>query len=193
MRTFNFVDCSVCENLKSRKEDILSYKFDSNITNNIVSFLGCNSCRRMKTYEDIYSDKKFDNLSKIQKQIHCLFSFFDNDYKKLKNLRDKKKYLKELIDRSNCHIKPLVKKFLSNSVNIYSIDLYIKFFLENNIEEALYFIDGHMEEITFRTRYSEPLGYVFRVFFVCYLDHLIGWCRKQYFNDIAISFYIMNN
>ena len=193
MGTFKFGECSICSQNNKLKTIVLNYKFDSNITNNIVSFLGCSLCLRMKGYEDIYNNEKFNKLSKIQKQIHCLFSFFDNDYKKLKNLRDKKKYLKELIDRSNCHIKPLVKKFLSNSVNIYSIDLYIKFFLENNIEEAFYFIDGHMEEITFRTRYSEPLGYVFRVFFVCYLDHLIGWCRKQYFNDIAISFYIMNN
>ena len=170
MKTFNIVKCSVCENLKSRKEDILNYKFDSKITNNIVSFLGCNSCRRMKTYEDIYSDGNYNKLSKIQKQIHCLFSFFNSDYKKLKNLREKKKFLKEIIDRSDYENKTMVKKFLSVSQNIYMIDLYMESFLENNLGYFSYIFDRRLnyEEITFRGRYSTPLSHLFNVFLECY-------------------------
>ena len=46
----------------------------------------------MKGYEYIYGDEKSNKFCKIQKQTHCLFSFFDNDYKKLKNLKEKKKF-----------------------------------------------------------------------------------------------------
>ena len=193
MGTFEFGECSICNQNNKTKTMVLNYKFDSNITNNIVSFLGCSLCLRMKGYEDIYNNEKFNKLSKIQKQIHCLFSFFDNDYKKLKNLRDKKKFLKEIIDRSNCQMKPLVKKFLSDSQNIRMIESYKWFFLDDSLK-MFKILNGEELEwdiITFRT-ISEPLEYVFKIFLECYLEHLMGWFRK-YFNDIAISFHIMNN
>ena len=41
METFNFGECSICKQINNTKTMILDYKFDINIANNMVSFLGC--------------------------------------------------------------------------------------------------------------------------------------------------------
>ena len=102
MTTFNFIfECDVCQKVKQRQEDILNCKFNSNVVNNITSCFSCNSCLRMKRYEDIYASEKYNKYCRIDKQIHCLFSFFDDDYKKLTTWKQKERYFKDIMDKKD--------------------------------------------------------------------------------------------
>ena len=120
---FNF-KCKYCISHKNRREALLNQLFDENITNNILSYTTCYHCHKMHEYDypntlilPIY--KRVDH-----RQIHCILNHLDNRYKKLTNLKDKKNYLKDVIDKSKGQLTPLLKKFVNETGNIKMIDEY---------------------------------------------------------------------
>ena len=109
METFNFnFKCQYCVSYKDRRKVILNQLFDGNITSNILSYTTCYLCHKMHEYEKEYTTKPL--TSKGHRQIHCILNHFDSGYTKLTNLKDKKNYLKYIIDKSYCRCKPLFKK-----------------------------------------------------------------------------------
>ena len=138
METFNFnFKCNYCINYKSRREVILNQLFDENITSNILSYSTFYFCHQMYVREKEYKEKCHDtnklilpNYRRVEhRQIHCILNHFDSGYKKLTHLKDKKNYLKDIVDKSKSELKPLYTKFLNDTKNIKMIDEYRMFWL----------------------------------------------------------------
>ena len=81
----------------------------------------------MHEYEKEYATKPLKTIE--HKQIHCILNHFDSGYKKLTNVRDKKKYLKDIIGKSNCKYKPLFSKFVNETQYVRMIEKYKEFWL----------------------------------------------------------------
>ena len=112
MGTFNFsFKCKYCISYKSRREVILHQLFDENISSNILSYTSCYHCHKMYEYEKEYDYENrliLPNYKRVEhRQIHCILNHFDNGYKKLTNLTDKKNCLKDMIDNSKSPLTPL--------------------------------------------------------------------------------------
>ena len=116
METFNFnFECKYCISYRSRRKEIFNELFDEHITNNILPYISCAFCNDTHEYEKEYKEKYDDtnklilpNYRKIEhRQIHCILNHFDNGHKKLTNLKDKKNYLKDIVDKSKTELKPL--------------------------------------------------------------------------------------
>ena len=98
--TFEFeLECAVCKEHRNRKREVLMCILDENISDNITSYLVCSRCSQMLEYEKVYGGQKYNILSKVQKQIHAIFTFINKSYDNLKNNKAKKAYLKHIADR----------------------------------------------------------------------------------------------
>ena len=76
-------------------------------------------CMSMKKeYKEKYDDTNkliLPNYRRVEhRQIHCILNHFDNRYKKLTNSKDKKNYLKDIVDKSkvNYHHYIYIHKIL---------------------------------------------------------------------------------
>ena len=78
------------------------------------------------------------NYKRVEhRQIHCILNHFDNEYKKLANLTDKKNCLKDMIDKSKTPLTPLLKKFVIETKNIKMTDEYRMFWL---LDDNIYYL-----------------------------------------------------
>ena len=194
MKTFNFnFKCKYCISYNSRRNEILNHLFDGNITNNILSFTTCIFCHKMYEYEKEYDDtNKLSNYYKRveHRQIHCILKHFDNGYKKLTSLIDKKNYLKDIIDKSKTELKPLLKKFLNERGKINMIDEYRMFWL---LDYNIYYLydkwDFEGETYEYRNKYKEPIWVIMVAIFNIYFQKQVGLYRK-YFDFKAIYDYL---
>ena len=199
METFNFnFECKYCISYKSRREIILNELFDGNITNNILSYTTCNFCHKMheceKEYDGTHDDYRFilyPNYKRVEhRQIHCILNHFDNGYKKLTNLKDKKNYLKDIVDKSKTELKPLLKKFLNESRNIKMIDEYRMFWLlDYNIFYLYDKWDFEGETYKYRSQYEETICRIMVSILFLYFQKQVGLYRK-YFDLKAIYEYL---
>ena len=199
METFNFnFDCKYCISYKSRREIILNQLFDDNIANNILSYTTCNFCHKMHECEKEYDGTNDDYRFKLypqykraeHRQIHCILNHFDNGYKKLTNLKDKKNYLKDIVEKSKTELKPLLKKFLNESRNIKMIDEYRMFWLlDYNIFYLYDKWDFEGETYKYRNQYEEPIFQIMIAILFLYFQSQVGLYRK-YFDLKAIYEYL---
>ena len=81
----------------------------------------------MHEYEKEYATKPLKTIE--HKQIHSILINFDNGYKKLTNLKDKKNYLKNSISKSNCRYKSVFSKFVNETQYVRMIEKYKEFWL----------------------------------------------------------------
>ena len=195
MKTFNFnFKCKYCINYKSRRNEILNELFDDNITKNILSFTTCYHCHKMYEYE-----KEYDYTSKLvlpnyrrteHRQVHCILNHFDNGYKKLTNLKDKKNYLKDIIDKSKTELKPLLKKFLNDTEKIKMIDEYRMFWL---LDYNIYYLYGKWdfegETYKYKNKYEEYICNIMVAILFLYFQKQVG-LYKKYFDLKAIYNYL---
>ena len=199
METFNFnFKCKYCATYKGRREVILNQLFDGNITNNILSYTTCVFCHKMHEYEKEYDEKHGDyrlivypNYKKVEhRQIHCILKHFDNGYNKLTNLKDKKNYLKDIVDKSKSELKPLYKKFLNDTENIKMIDEYRMFWL---LDYNIYYLYGKWdfegETYKYRNQYEEHICDIMIDILFLYFQSQVGLYRK-YFDLKAIYEYL---
>ena len=199
METFNFnFECKYCISYKSRRKEILNELFDGNITDNILSYTTCNFCHKMHEYEKEYEEEYGDhrlfvhpNYKRVEhRQIRCILNHFDNGYKKLTNLKDKKNYLKDIVDKSKTELKPLLKKFLDESRNIKMIDEYRMFWLlDYNIFYLYDKWDFEGETCKYRNQYEETICRIMIVILFLYFQKQVGLYRK-YFDLEAIYEYL---
>ena len=129
---FNF-KCNFCISYKNRREVALNELFDEDTTKNILSYTTCYHCHKMHEYEKEYDYENkliLPNYQRVEhRQIHCILNRFDNGYKKLTNLKDKKNCLKDMTDKSKSPLAPLLKKFVNDPENIKMMDEYRMFWL----------------------------------------------------------------
>ena len=195
METFNFnFKCQYCINYKDRRGVILNQLFDGNITSNILSYTTCTFCHKMHGYEKGYREE-YDDTNKLilpnyrrveHRQIHCILNHFDSGYKKLTNLKEKKNYLKDIVDATNCVPRPLYKKFLNETKNIKMIDEYRMFWLSDyNIYYLYDKWDFEGESCKYRNQYENTISNIMISFFYHYLTRQVGLYRKYFnFDDI---------
>ena len=135
-------------------------------------------------------EKEYDYANKLilpnyrrteHRQVHCILNHFDNGYKKLTSLKDKTKYLKDIIDKSKCDRKPLCKKFLNDTENIKMIDEYRMFWL---LDYNIYYLsekwDFEGETCKYRNKYEETSSNSMIEFFVHYLKNQVGLYKKVF-------------
>ena len=199
METFNFnFECKHCISYNSRRQEILNELFDDNITNNILSYTTCNFCHKMHGCEKEYDENNGDyrlivnpNYKRLEhRQIHCILNHFDNGYKKLRNLKDKKNYLKDIIEKSKTELEPLLKKFLNESRNIKMIDEYRMFWLlDYNIFYLYDKWDFEGETYKYRNQFEEPICRIMVAILFLYFQKQVGLYRK-YFDLKAIYEYL---
>ena len=177
---------------------ILNQLFDGNITNNILSYTTCAFCHKMHEHEKEYAEKYGDhrlivhpNYKRVEhRQIHCILNHFDNGYNKLTNLKDKKNYLKDIVDKSKSELKPLYKKFLNDTKNIKMIDEYRMFWL---LDYNIYYLYGKWdfegETCKYRNKYEEYICDIMVDILFLYFQSQAGLYRK-YFDLKAIYEYL---
>ena len=147
-----------------------------------------------KEYKENYDDTNKlipSNYKRVEhRQIHCILNHFDNGYKKLTNLKDKKNYLKDIIDKSKTELKPLLKKFLNERGKINMIDEYLMFWL---LDYNIYYLydkwDFEGETYKYRNKYEEPICEIMIAIFFIYFQKQVGLYRK-YFDFKAIYDYL---
>ena len=160
MKTFHFdFECGVCKEHRNRKREVLMCIFDENVTDNITSYLACHCCSEMLEYEKIYNENEYDSLCKAQKQIHCIFAFFDKSYQQLENNKKRKEYLKRIIERSEVHgnaSKLLMKKHVHDTNMFHMFDSYKRNFILNTMGYfSFQYTERMMEKVTYRTCYED--------------------------------------
>ena len=131
------------------------------------------------------------NYKRVEyRQIHCILNHFDNGYKKLTNLKDKKNYLKDIVDKSKTELKPLLKKFLNESRNIKMIDEYRMFWLlDYNIFYLYDKWDFEGETYKYGNKYEETICRIMVSILFLYFQKQVGLYRK-YFDLEAIYEYL---
>ena len=191
METFNFnFECKHCISYKSRRKEILNELFDGNITDNILSYTTCAFCHKMHEYEKEYATKPLKTIE--HKQIHCILNHFDNGYKKLTNLNDKKNYLKDIIDKSYIRYKPLFKKFVNGTQYVRMIEKYKEFWLlDYEIKHLRVSYDFKNSDYRYRNQYELSISTIMLTIFYQYFKKQIG-LYENYFNIGALWRYLSN-
>ena len=163
--------------------------FDENVTDNIASHLACHCCSEILEYEKIYNQDKHNKLCKAQKQIHCIFSFFDKSYQKLENNKKKKEHLKRIIDCAEFHDKAsklVMKKFINDTDLFHTFDSYRRNFILNTMGYFSFQYTERMKQtVTYRTCYEDYVVNVFKNILVTYIENQIHLQQNFDFHTIC--------
>ena len=134
MSLFKFdKDCYVCKCHRNRKVVVLNLVFDASTSSNIVSYLSCYKYSDMMKCEIEYEKEEYKEYSKEAKLFNFIYNHLDTKYNKLKTLKDKKTYMKELIRKSESESckKGMLVKFVNNTYYLKGFDEYKKWFSES--------------------------------------------------------------
>ena len=134
----------MCKGHRQRKAEALNDIFTEDITNKITSFLSCHKCVEMHECEIEYQKLRYKDFTKTEKQIHYLINVSSNQYNKLTTLKDKKAYLKQIVDKSESNMKPIIKKYINESHHIYTIDRLLGFLMNGKIDIFARFNPNHL-------------------------------------------------
>ena len=144
----------------------------------------------MHEYEKEYATKPLKTIE--HKQIHCILSHFDNGYKKLTNLKDKKNYLKNIIDKSYYRYKALFKKFMNETQYVRMIEKYKEFWLLNyDVKHLRVSYDFKHSVYQYRNQYEQTISRIMLLIFYEYFQSQVGLYRN-YFNFDALWRYLYN-
>ena len=131
MSLFNFdKNCYVCKCHRNRKAVVLNLVFDARTVNNILSYLSCHKCSDMMECELEYENEEYKEYSREAKLFHFIYNHLDTKYNKLKTLKDKKTYMKELIRKSESCKKGMLVKFVNDTYYLKGFDEYKQWFSE---------------------------------------------------------------
>ena len=190
METFNFkFECCMCKGHRQRKAEAFNDIFSEDITNKITSFLSCHKCVEMHECERDYQKLRYKDYTKTEKQINYIIN--NNHYKKLWTLKDKKAYLKNVVDKSESNMKPIIKKYINESHHIYTIDRLLVILVSGNVDVyGRYNYDLHETYYNYR-RQEELIGTILKELVLVYLEHGIKF-KERYFNFDDIRRYVIN-
>ena len=192
METFNFkFECCMCKGHRQRKAEALNCIFIEDITNKITSFLSCHQCVEMHECEKDYQKLRYKDYTKTEKQINYIVNTSHSHYKKLWTLKDKKAYLKNIVDKSESNMKPIMKKYINESHHIYTIDRLLGLVAFGNIDVFVRFNDDLQVALYNYRRQEELVINILKEFVLVYLKHGIR-CRERYFNFDKIQGYVID-
>ena len=148
MGLFNFdKDCYVCKCHRNRKAVVLNLLFSPSTCNNIVSYLSCYKCSELTQCELEYEKEKYRDYCREAKLFNFIYNHLDTKYNKLKTLKDKKIYMKELIRRSESCKKGMLVKFVNDTYYLKGFDEYKQWFSQScPIPEYYFFDDSDLED-----------------------------------------------
>ena len=193
METFNFkFECCMCQGHRQRKAEALNCMFIEDITNKITSFLSCHQCVEMHECERDYQKLRYKNYTKTEKQINYIINTLNNQYNKLRTLKDKKAYLKDVVDKSESNMKPLMKKYINESHHIYTIDRLLGFLAVGKIDIFARFNPDLDQIIYYYRRQEEIIVEILKELMIVYLKHGMRF-RQKYFNFDDIIKYVRYN
>ena len=135
MSSFKFdKNCYVCKRHRNRKAVPLNLVFDARTVNSTVSYLSWHICSEMMKCELEYEKEEYIEYCREAKLFHFIYNHLGTKYNKLKTLKDKKTYMKELIRsrkavRKGCK-KGMLVKFVNNTYYLKGFDEYKKWFSE---------------------------------------------------------------
>ena len=188
MELFKFdKDCYVCKCHRNRKVVVLNLLFSPNICNNIVSYLSCHKCSELMHYELEYEKEEYKDYCREAKLFHFIYNHLDTKYNKLKTLKDKKNYMKELIRKSDSCKKGMMVKFVNNTYYLKGFDEYKKWFSEGCLVRGYSIFDeSDLEDEFFYYRNDRmPFYDVLENLFYQYIKHnAIRY--KDYFDYIEV-------
>ena len=171
----------MCKGHRQRKAEALNDIFTDDITNNITSFLSCHQCVEMHECERDYQKLRYKDYTKTEKQINYIINTSHNHYMRLWTLKDKKAYLKNIVDKSESNMKQIMKKYINESHHIYAIDRLLGFLAVGNIDLFQRFNSVFRDVFYCSRRQEELIIDVIEELIFVYLKHGIR-CRERYFN-----------
>ena len=181
----------MCKGHRQRKAEALDCIFTEDITNKITSFLSCHQCVEMHECERDYQKLRDKDYTKSEKQINYIINTSHNHYKKIWTLKDKKEYLKNIVDKSESNIKPLMKKYINESHHIYTIDRLLGLLAVGNLYVFVRFnFDLQVAYYNYR-RQEELIMNILKELVLVYLKHG-SRCRERYFNFDEIQKYVID-
>ena len=181
----------MCKGHRQRKAEALNCIFTEDITNKITSFLSCHQCVEMHECEKDYQKLRYKDYTKTEKQINYIINTSHKHYMKLWTLKDKKAYLKSIVDKSESNMKPIMKKYINESHHIYTIDRLLVILAVGNLDVyGRYNYDLHEIYYNYR-RQEELIGTILKELVLVYLKHG-SRSRERYFNFGEIKRYVIN-
>ena len=181
----------MCKGHRQRKAEALDCIFTEDITNKITSFLSCHQCVEMHECEREYQKLRYKDYTKTEKQIHYIIKTAHNHYMKLWTLKDKKAYLKSIVDKSESNFKPIMKKYINESHHIYTIDRLLGLLAFGNLDVFCRFNPDLDQIIYYYRRQEELVIEILKEFVLVYLKQGIRF-RERYFNFDDIKRYVIN-
>ena len=179
----------MCKGHRQRKAEALDCIFTEDITNKITSFLSCHKCVEMHECERDYQKLTYKDYTKTEKQINYIFH--NNHYRKLQTLKDKRAYLKSIVDKSESNMKPIMKKYINESHHIYTIDRLLVILAVGNLDVFVRFnYELHETYYNYR-RQEELIKNILKELVLVYLKNGIR-CREKYFNFDEIQKYVID-
>ena len=120
MSIFKYENCHVCKSIKGNRKAILNMILPENIGNEVVDYLQCKKCEKLKHHDNNFSDEypRFGiELSKVEKQFFLLIkinpkSFIDDRIRKRSIM---KQQMKELIKARGAKDKKVLNSFVHNA------------------------------------------------------------------------------
>ena len=181
----------MCKGHRQRKAEAFNDIFSEDITNKITSFLSCHKCVEMHECERDYQKLRYKDYTKTERQINYIINTSHKHYMKLWTLKDKKAYLKNIVDKSESNMKQIMKKYINESHHIYTIDRLLGFVAVGNIDVFGRF-NYDLQDIYYNYRRQEELIMnILKELVLVYLEHGIR-CRENYFDFNKIQGYVID-
>ena len=188
MSLFKFdKNCYVCECNRNRKAVVLNLVFDARTVNNIVSYLSCHKCSDMMKCELEYEKEEYKEYCREAKLFNFIYNHLDRKYNKIKTLKDKKTYLKELIRKSESCKKGMLVKFVNDTYYLKGFDEYKKWFSEDCPNKGYSIFDETdlEDEFFYYRNNGMPFYDVLKNLFYQYIKHHAR-SYKDYFDYIEV-------
>ena len=179
----------MCRGHRERKAEVMLEVFDGFVANNIASYLCCHKCREMHECDKHYQQEEYNNFNKTEKQIHSIIAPFNQKYNAQKTLKNKKAYLKKLIDKTDTGIKPMLKKFVNDSVCLRTFeDLLHSLYHKKLVKFSEIYGDLHNLIYTYRRQEDYMLD-VLKELTLSLFEYLISF-NKNYYDFAEIQGYV---
>ena len=135
-----------------------------------------------------YEKEEYKEYSREAKLFNFIYNHLDTKYNKLKTLKDKKTYMKELIRKSESESckKGMLVKFVHNTYYLKGFDEYKKWFSESCPSNGFSIFETDLEDEFFYYRHDRMFVYdVLNNLFYQYIKHHAG-SYQNYFDYIEV-------
>ena len=179
----------MCKCHRNRKAVLLNLVFDASVVNNILPYLSCYNCSKMMKCELEYEKEEYKEYSREAKLFHFIYNHLDTQYNKLRRLKDKKTYMKEIIRCSESAKKGMLVKFVNDTYYLKGFDEYKQWFSEACPTKGYSIFDeSDLEDEFFYYRNDRmPFYDVLKILFYIYIKHHTRGYKKHFDNIDVIA------